>query len=151
MQVNCTVQNICSFSWSSLFEPSPKTPLATSLGLGRGRTLQLCLRATLSWSLASKEKLETQRNSEEWACPKAQGRSMTRAIKEQLLLNSFLPRRTILAGGAWLTESSAASDQLPGRQTYLWVPQAEEGIKSVLKPPSMKKKPPSPVSPLFPF
>lgn len=58
-------------------------------------------------------KRKTQRNSEEWALPKAQGRSMTRAIKEQLLLNSFLPRRTILAGGAWLTESSAASDQLP--------------------------------------
>ena len=45
---------------------------------------------------------------------------MTRAIKEQLLLNSFLPRRTILAGGTWLTESPAASDLMPARQMYLW-------------------------------
>lgn len=78
--------------------------------------------STLPWSLESKERPETQGNSKEWTCPEAQRRSMPWAIKEELLLNSFLPWRTILSGGAWLTKSSAASDEMPGRRMHLWIP-----------------------------
>lgn len=98
--------------------------------------------------LKSKEKLQRQRNCNDWACLKAQGRSMTWAIKEQLDLNSFLPRRTILAEETWLTKPAAASDLMTARQMYR-VPSGWRRNQGCAL--SMKKQPPLPVFPLFPF